>query len=167
MATVKRSVPSEHFQWRLAVLLSEKNWLWIRKMKWLILFSLLMTSIKLPAESTRLVTPKTIKIEDNVERTILDYSTDQDLGLNQMLAPIGWSEPIVALGYELRGIVISGVLGLEFKDSLVLFQKDDGFVIPRNTQVRIHNAGDVPLHLIEVLRPGHQDALVKTYQSFD
>jgi len=126
-----------------------------------------MTSIKLPAESTRLVTPKTIKIEDNVERTILDYSTDQDLGLNQMLAPIGWSEPIVALGYELRGIVISGVLGLEFKDSLVLFQKDDGFVIPRNTQVRIHNAGDVPLHLIEVLRPGHQDALVKTYQSFD
>ena len=119
------------------------------------------------SEDFQLINPRILKIQDNLERTILDYSVDDDLGMNQMLAPVGWTEPIVALGYELRGIVISGALGLEFHNETVVFQVDQGFVIPRDTKVRIHNAGNTPLHLVEVLRPGHKDSLVTVFERFD
>ena len=45
------------------------------------------------------ITPSTIKIMDNIERVILDYSISEDLGLNQMVAPPNWTEPIVALEF--------------------------------------------------------------------
>lgn len=131
-----------------------------------VLLSLFYVSSAL-GENFKLINPRVLKIQDNVERTILDYSVDDDLGMNQMLAPVGWTEPIVALGYELRGIVISGTLGLEFHNELVLFQVDQGFVIPSDTKVRIHNGGITPLHLVEVLRPGHKDSLVTVFESFD
>ena len=113
------------------------------------------------------ITPKELKIQDNLERTILDYSTSEELGMNQMLAPVGWTEPIVSLGFELRGIVIAGVLGLEFKEETVKFNANEGFVIPKDTKVRIHNAGNVPLHLVEILRPGYQESLVAEYKDFE
>ena len=113
------------------------------------------------------ITPNELKIQDNLERTILDYSTSEELGMNQMLAPVGWTEPIVSLGFELRGVVIAGVLGLEFKEETVKFNANEGFVIPKDTKVRIHNAGNVPLHLVEILRPGYKESLVKEYESFE
>ncbi len=113
------------------------------------------------------ITPKELKIQDNLERTILDYSTSEELGMNQMLAPVGWAEPIVSLGFELRGVVIAGVLGLEFKEETVKFNTNEGFVIPKDTKVRIHNAGNVPLHLVEILRPGYQESLVTEYEDFE
>ena len=113
------------------------------------------------------ITPKELKIQDNLERTILDYSTSEELGMNQMLAPVGWTEPIVSLGFELRGVVIAGVLGLEFKEETVKFNTNEGFVIPKDTKVRIHNAGNVPLHLVEILRPGYQESLVTEYEDFE
>ncbi len=113
------------------------------------------------------ITPKELKIQDNLERTILDYSTSEELGMNQMLAPVGWAEPIVSLGFELRGVVIAGVLGLEFKEETVKFNTNEGFVIPKDTKVRIHNAGNVPLNLVEILRPGYQESLVTEYEDFE
>ena len=113
------------------------------------------------------ITPKELKIQDNLERTILDYSTSEELGMNQMLAPVGWTEPIVSLGFELRGVVIAGVLGLEFKEERVKFNANEGFVIPKDTKVRIYNAGNVPLHLVEILRPGYQESLVTEYKDFE
>ena len=47
------------------------------------------------------------------------------------------------------------------------FNVNEGFVIPKNTKVRIHNAGNVPLHLVEILRPGYKESLVKEYESFE
>ena len=113
------------------------------------------------------ITPNELKIQDNLERTILDYSTSEELGMNQMLAPVGWTEPIVSLGFELRGVVIAGVLGLEFKEERVKFNANEGFVIPKDTKVRIYNAGNVPLHLVEILRPGYQESLVTEYKDFE
>ena len=135
-----------------------------------ILLTLLLLSPLAFAEDTseyQRITPKELKIQDNLERTILDYSTSDELGMNQMLAPVGWTEPIVSLEFELRGIVIAGVLGLEFKEETAKFNVNEGFVIPKNTKVRIHNAGNVPLHLVEILRPGYKESLVKEYESFE
>jgi mannose-6-phosphate isomerase-like protein (cupin superfamily) len=84
-----------------------------------------------------------------------------------MLAPVGWTEPIVSLEFELRGVVIAGVLGLEFKEETAKINVNEGFVIPKNTKVRIHNAGNTPLHLVEILRPGYKESLVKEYESFE
>ena len=78
------------------------------------LLTLLLLSPLAFAEDTseyQRITPKELKIQDNLERTILDYSTSDELGMNQMLAPVGWTEPIVSLEFELRGVVIAGVLG--------------------------------------------------------
>ena len=136
-------------------------------MKHLLLLVAVALSPGLRADQYSLITPTIITIQDNVERIILDYPTSDELGLNQMRAPVGWTEPIVALGYELRGIVIGGTLGLEFKDETVTFEQNEGFIIPINAQVRIYNAGEDPLHLVEVLRPGHKEALVKQYGSFE
>ncbi|MDA8686271.1 hypothetical protein N9L94_04575 [Robiginitalea sp.] len=113
------------------------------------------------------ITPSTIKIMDNIERVILDYSISEDLGLNQMVAPPNWTEPIVALEFEIRGIVLQGVLGLEFAGGTHLFVKNDGFIIPTNTKVRIFNAGEEQLHIIEVLRPAYQERYTTRFDSFE
>ena len=112
------------------------------------------------------ITPIELKIQNNLERTILDYSTSDELGVNQQLAPVDWTGPIVSLEFELRGVVIAGVLGLEFKKETAKFNVNEGFVIPKNTKFRNHNAGNVPLHFVEILRPGYKESLVKEYESF-
>ena len=119
------------------------------------------------SEDFQLINPRVLQIQDNVQRTILDYSVGDDLGMNQMLAPVGWTEPILALSYELRGVVISGTLGLEFHSGTAIFERDQGFVVPPDTKVRIHNAGNTPLHLVEVLRPSHKDSFVTVFEHFD
>ena len=70
------------------------------------------------------ITPIELKIQNNLERTILDYSTSDELGVNQQLAPVGWTGPIVSLEFELRGVVIAGILGLEFKEETAKFNID-------------------------------------------
>jgi len=71
-----------------------------------------------------------------------------------MHAPVGWTEPIIKAKFEIRGIVLSGVLGLEFKEGVKKIPSSNGFLIPNNTKVRIFNAGSEELVLIEVLKPG-------------
>ena len=112
------------------------------------------------------ITPIELKIQNNLERTILDYSTSDELGVNQQLAPVDWTGPIVSLEFELRGVVIAGILGLEFKEETAKFNVNEGFVITKNTRFRNHNAGNVPLHFVEILRPGYKESLVKEYESF-
>lgn len=112
------------------------------------------------------VTPRSILIMDNVERTILDYTISDELGLNQMFAPVGWTEPIVRLQFELRGIVIGGTLGLQFAEETHVFEKDDGFIVPANTKVRIFNAGSSGLRLIEVWRPAYTEQRAEIFDSF-
>ena len=112
------------------------------------------------------IAPKTIQITDNVERSLLDYTTSDELGLNQMFAPAGWTEPIVCLQFELRGIVIDGKLGLQFAEGTRVFEKNEGFIVPANTKVRIFNAGASDLHLIEVLRPAYTEQRVEVFDSF-
>lgn len=116
-------------------------------------------------DSTR-VDPVVLQIKDNVERTLFDYTTTDDLGLIQVFAPKDWTEPIVSLGFETRGIVIDGKLGLEFKSETQYFLKNEGFVIPKNTKVRIFNAGDTSLHIIEVLRPAYKPERAQQFKSF-
>ena len=112
------------------------------------------------------IAPKTIQITDNVARSLMDYTTSDELGLNQMFAPVGWTEPIVRLQFELRGIVLRGTLGLEFAEGTRVFDKDEGFVVPANTKVRIFNAGASDLHLIEVLRPAYTEQRAEVFDSF-
>lgn len=112
------------------------------------------------------IAPKTIQITDNVARSLLDYTTSDELGLNQMFAPAGWTEPIVRLQFELRGIVLGGTLGLEFAEGTRVYDKDEGFVVPANTKVRIFNAGASDLHLIEVLRPAYTEQRAEVFDSF-
>ena len=50
------------------------------------------------------------------------------------------------------------------------FQKiisGDGFVIPKNTRVRIFNAGVGELILIEALRPAYKKELVQEFKNFN
>ncbi|MFZ9055682.1 MAG: cupin domain-containing protein, partial [Flavobacteriales bacterium] len=112
------------------------------------------------------IAPKTIQITDNVSRYILDYTISDELGLNQMFAPVGWTEPIVRLQFELRGIVIGGTLGLQFAEKTHVFEKDEGFIVPANTKVRIFNAGSSDLRLIEVLRPAYTEQRAEIFDSF-
>lgn len=112
------------------------------------------------------IAPKTIQITDNVARSLLDYTTSDELGLNQMFAPVGWTEPIVRLQFELRGIVLGGILGLEFAEGTRVYDKDEGFIVPANTKVRIFNAGASNLHLIEVLRPAYTEQRAEVFDSF-
>ena len=107
-----------------------------------------------------------IVIQDNVERVIYDYTQSNELGLNKMIAPEGWTEPIIKAQFEIRGIVLKGVLGLEFKDAKQGIIAGDGFFIPKDTFVRIYNAGEGELILIEVLRPAYDPSLVKEYKGF-
>ena len=107
-----------------------------------------------------------IVIQDNVERVIYDYTQSSELGLNKMIAPKGWTEPIIKAQFEIRGIVLEGVLGLEFEDAKQHIKAGDGFFIPKGTFVRIYNAGEEELILIEVLRPAYDPSLVKEYKGF-
>ena len=84
-----------------------------------------------------------------------------------MHAPIGWTEPIIKAQFEIRGIVLSGQLGLEFKEGIKKITNNNGFLIPANTKVRIFNAGTEELILIEVLRPGYKIKLVENFNNFD
>ena len=114
-----------------------------------------------------IITSKKIIINDNVERHLFDYSISDEIGLNKMHAPVGWTEPIIEAKFELRGIVLSGVLGLEFKEGVKKIPSSKGFLIPNNTRVRIFNAGSEELVLIEVLRPGYQKELVTFFEDFN
>ena len=113
------------------------------------------------------VTPKKIIINDNVKRHLFDYSISDEIGLNKMHAPTGWTEPIIKAKFEIRGIVLSGVLGLEFEEGVKKIPSSNGFLIPNNTKVRIFNAGSEELVLIEVLRPGYQKELVRFFEGFN
>ena len=113
------------------------------------------------------VTPKKIIIIDNVKRHLFDYSISDEIGLNKMHAPVGWTEPVIKAKFEIRGIVLSGILGLEFKEGVKKIPSSKGFLIPKNTKVRIFNAGSEELILIEVLRPGYQKKFVKFFEGFD
>ena len=84
-----------------------------------------------------------------------------------MHAPVGWTEPIIEAEFEIRGIVLSGSLGLQFKDSTVVILKNSGFYIPRGERVRIFNSGEEELVLIEVLTPAYEPQRVRQFDRFD
>ena len=92
------------------------------------------------------VVPEVLKIQDNVERTMLDYSPSDELGIYKMVAPIDWTEPVRSIAFDIRGIIISGTLGLEFENETLTFEANDGFFIPRNTKVE--STMRVPSHCI-------------------
>ena len=102
----------------------------------------------------------------NVERVIYDYTQSDDIGLIKMHAPLGWTEPIIKARFEIRGIVLNGILGLQYDNSEQKIISGDGFVIPKNTRVRIFNAGESELILIEVLRPAYKKELVQEFKNF-
>jgi len=84
-----------------------------------------------------------------------------------MHAPFGWTEPIIKAQFEIRGIVLKGVLGLQYDNNTQTIISGNGFIIPKNTLVRIFNAGEVELVLIEVLRPAYKKELVQEFKSFN
>ena len=112
------------------------------------------------------VVPEVLTIQDNVERTMLDYSPSAELGIYKMVAPIDWTEPVRSIGFDIQGIIISGTLGIEFENETLTFEANDGFFIPRNTKVRIHNAGAEPLHIVEVFTPNYKPSLVIDLKAF-
>ena len=112
------------------------------------------------------VVPEVLKIQDNIERTMLDYSPSDELGIYKMVSPIDWTEPVRSIAFDIRGIIISGTLGLEFEKETLTFEANDGFFIPRNTKVRIHNAGAEPLHMVEVFTPNYKPSLVIDFEAF-
>lgn len=113
------------------------------------------------------VLAKKLLIQDNVERVIYDYTQSDEMGLIKMHAPFGWTEPIIEAQFEIRGIVLKGLLGLEYENSEEHIVRGDGFVIPKNTRVRIFNAGEEELILIEVLRPAYKKELVQKFKDFN
>ncbi len=113
------------------------------------------------------VLPKTLLIQDNIERTIYDYTQSDELGLIKMQAPFGWTEPILEAQFEIRGIVLKGLLGLEYGFGEEHIMSGNGFVIPKNTRVRIFNAGQEELILIEVLRPAYKKELIEQFKNFN
>tara|TARA_B110000261_G_scaffold150128_1_gene177402 strand:- start:3 stop:425 length:423 start_codon:yes stop_codon:yes gene_type:complete len=113
------------------------------------------------------VVAKKSLIQDNVERVIYDYTQSDEMGLIKMHAPFGWTEPIIKAQFEIRGIVLKGMLGLQYDDSEQKIISGDGFVIPKNTRVRIFNAGQEELILIEVLRPAYKKELVQEFKNFN
>ncbi|MDA9245292.1 hypothetical protein N9E92_06475 [Polaribacter sp.] len=113
------------------------------------------------------VVAKKLLIQDNVERVIYDYTQSDEMGLIKMHAPFGWTEPIIKAQFEIRGIVLKGMLGLQYDDSEQKIISGDGFVVPKNTRVRIFNAGQEELILIEVLRPAYKKELVQEFKNFN
>tara|TARA_B100000497_G_scaffold12321_1_gene14017 strand:+ start:1214 stop:1636 length:423 start_codon:yes stop_codon:yes gene_type:complete len=113
------------------------------------------------------IIPKTLLIQDNIQRVIYDYSQSGELGLIKMHAPFGWEEPIIVAQFEIRGIVLEGLLGLEYENSEEHIVSGNGFVIPKNKRVRIFNAGEEELILIEVLRPAYKKELVQQFKNLN
>ena len=112
------------------------------------------------------VVAKKSLIQDNVERVIYDYTQSDEMGLIKMHAPFGWTEPIIKAQFEIRGIVLKGILGLQYEDGKQNIVNGNGFVIPKNTVVRIFNAGEGELVLIEVLSPSYKKELVQEFKNF-
>ena len=127
----------------------------------------LFSPIVLSAQISKSFEPKKIIIQDNVERYLFDYTQTDELGFNKMHAPINWTEPIIEASFEIRGIVLSGTLGLEFKEGIELIDMDRGFKIPKGKRVRIFNGGNTELILIEILQPAYDSKRVKQFNSFD
>jgi hypothetical protein len=136
-------------------------------MKILTLFVSLLYASSVLSEDLQLINPRILKIQDNAERTILDYSVGDDFGMNQMLAPVGWTEPILALSYELRGIVIEGTLGLESQSGTAIFERNQGFFRTSGYKSTNTQCRNTPLRLVEVLRPSHKDSLVTVFEHVD
>jgi hypothetical protein len=113
------------------------------------------------------IIPKTLLIQDNIQRIIYDYTQSGELGLIKMHAPFGWEEPIIEAQFEIRGIVLEGLLGLEYENSEEHIVSGNGFVIPKNKRVRIFNAGEEELILIEVLRPAYKKELVQQFKNLN
>ncbi|MDG1328551.1 MAG: hypothetical protein P8M33_04005 [Flavobacteriaceae bacterium] len=113
------------------------------------------------------IIPKTLLIQDNIQRVIYDYTQSGEMGLIKMHAPFGWEEPIVEAQFEIRGIVLEGLLGLEYQNSEEHIVSGNGFVIPKNKRVRIFNAGEEELILIEVLRPAYKKELVQQFKKLN
>ena len=133
--------------------------------KYTILISLF--PIALFSQNAVSIEPVKITIQDNVERYLFDYTRSDDLGLNKMHAPVGWTEPIIEAEFDIRGIVLSGSLGLQFKDSTIIITENKGFYIPRGERVRIFNNGEAELVLIEVLTPAYKPQRVRQFDRFD
>ena len=112
------------------------------------------------------VVAKKLLIQDNVERVIYDYTQSDEMGLIKMHAPFGWTEPIIKAQFEIRGIVLKGILGLQYEEGKQNIVNGNGFVIPKNTVVRIFNAGEGELVLIEVLSPSYKKELVQEFKNF-
>ena len=110
---------------------------------------------------------KKLLIQDNIERIIYDYTQSDEMGLIKMHAPFGWTEPIIEAQFEIRGIVLKGLLGLEYENSEEHIVSGNGFVIPKNTRVRIFNAGKEELILIVFLRPAYKKELVQGFTNFN
>jgi len=110
---------------------------------------------------------KKLLIQDNIERIIYDYTQSDEMGLIKMHAPFGWAEPIIEAQFEIKGIVLKGLLGLEYENREEHIISGNGFVIPKNTRVRIFNAGKEELILVEVLRPAYKKELVLEFENFN
>ena len=137
-----------------------------------IIYFFILTSLSLYSQSENeieksTIVAKKILIQDNVERVIFDYTQSDEMGLIEMHAPFGWTEPIIIAQFEIRGIVLKGVLGLQYDNNTQTIISGNGFIIPKNTLVRIFNAGEVELVLIEVLRPAYKKELVQEFKSFN
>lgn len=137
-----------------------------------IIYFIILTSLSLYSQSENeieksTIVAKKILIQDNVERVIFDYTQSDEMGLIEMHAPFGWTEPIIKAQFEIRGIVLKGVLGLQYDNNTQTIISGNGFIIPKNTLVRIFNAGEVELVLIEVLRPAYKKELVQEFKSFN
>ena len=139
----------------------------MRNLFYLLLFIpfTLFSQIKNEAEKSTII-PERLLIQDNIERVIHDYTQSDEMGLIKMHAPFGWTEPIIEAQFEIRGIVLKGLLGLEYESREEHIVIGNGFVIPKNTRVRIFNAGEEELILIEVLRPAYKKELVQEYKNF-
>jgi len=137
-----------------------------------IIYFFILTSLSLYSQSENeieksTIVAKKILIQDNVERVIFDYTQSDEMGLIEMHAPFGWTEPIIKAQFEIRGIVLKGVLGLQYDNNTQTIISGNGFIIPKNTLVRIFNVGEVELVLIEVLRPAYKKELVQEFKSFN
>ena len=137
-----------------------------------IIYFFILTSLSLYSQSENeieksTIVAKKILIQDNVERVIFDYTQSDEMGLIKMHAPFGWTEPIIKAQFEIRGIVLKGMLGLQYDNSEQKIIIGDGFIIPKNTRVRIFNAGVGELILIEVLRPAYKKELVQEFKNFN
>ena len=139
----------------------------MRNLFYLLLFIpfTLFSQIKNEAEKSTII-PEKLLIQDNIERVIYDYTQSDEMGLIKMHAPFGWTEPIIEAQFEIRGIVLKGLLGLEYESREEHIVIGNGFVITKNTRVRIFNAGEEELILIEVLRPAYKKELVQEYKNF-